>query len=142
MARTRRAESAQELAEVTQTQADAPPADAPGSSAAPEAGKSQWSSRIGGGWTDAEAGVHLNEDHANHRMTIKFDEKPSEAVRNVMKKDHGYQFDDEDQLWWKRVNFAKARQVRKEAEDVAFQVANMIRQERGLEQKQSFSLGM
>lgn len=141
MTRTKRAESTQETEEVTQPQTDAPSADAPGSSAATEAGKSQWTGRIGGGWTDAEAGVHLNEDHANHRLTIKFEEKPSEAIRNVMKKDHGYQFDGEDQLWWKRVNFAKARQVRIEAENVAFQVANMIREERGLEQKQSFSLG-
>lgn len=141
MARVREAQSVQETENVTPIQTDSPPADASGFSATSEAAKSQWSSRIGGGWTDAEAGVHLNEDHANRRMTIKFDEKPSEAVRNVMKKEHGYQFDSEAQLWWKRVNFAKSRQVRNEAEDVAFQVANMIREERGLEQKQSFSLG-
>jgi hypothetical protein len=132
MARTRAAESPDESENAAQPQAD--------SSSASDTGRSQWSSRIGGGWTDAEAGVHLNEDHPNHRMTIKFDEKPSEAVRNVMKKEHGYRFDDEDQLWWKLVNFAKPRQTRQEAEDVAFQVATMIREETGLEQKKSFSL--
>jgi hypothetical protein len=64
------------------------------------------------------------------------------AVRNILKKEHGYQFDGEDQVWWKRVNFAKARQVREETEDVAFQVATLIREEKGPAQKPSFSLGL
>jgi hypothetical protein len=121
---------------------DSPAADAPAANEAPEAGKSQWGSRIGGGWTDAEAGVHLNEDHRNRRMTIQFDEKPPEAVRKLMKEESGYRFDGENQLWYKRINLPTARQSREEAEAMAFQVANMIRQERGLEQKTSFLLGM
>jgi hypothetical protein len=136
MARARKAE------DVTQPQADSPSAEAGDSAAAPDASKSQWSGRIGGGWGDFEAGVHLNEDHQNRRMTIRFDEKPSDDVRTVLKKDHGYQFDGENQLWYKRVNPATARQSRTEAEELAFQVANMIRQEKGLEQKQSFHIGM
>ncbi len=142
MARVEKVESAQEAGDVTQPQADSPPADAPGSSAEPEAGKPRWNSRIGGGWGDFEAGVRLNEDHRNRRMTIKFDEKPSEEVRQIMKREYGYTFDGENQLWYKRINPATARQAREEAEELAFQVANMIRQEKGLEQKQSFSIGM
>jgi hypothetical protein len=38
----------------------------------------------------------------------------------------------------KRINPPTARQSREEAEELAFQVANMIRQEKGLEQKKSF----
>ena len=51
--------------------------EAPG--AAP-ARKSAWLARFGS-WSDYEAGLHLIEDRQNRRMTIKFDEKPSEAVR-------------------------------------------------------------
>jgi len=142
MARRNTAELAQHAetpAQPQDPQADAPAAEGAGFSQSMDAPKSKWVSRFDF-WDDYQAGVHLAEDRENHRMTIKFDEKPSEPVRNVMKKEHAYQFDGEDQLWWKRVNFAKPRQTRQEAEDLAFQVANMIRQEKGLEQKQSFSL--
>ena len=140
MARAKKDESAQETEVVTQPETGSPPADP--SSAAPEAGKTQWNSRIGGGWGDFEAGVRLNEDHQNRRMTIKFDEKPSEEVRKLMKEEFGYRFDGENQLWYKRINLPTARQSREEAEELAFQVANMIRQEKGLEQKESFSISM
>src|SRR5205807_578940 len=42
MARAKKAESAQEAEDVTQPQADSPPADAPDSTAAPEPGKPKW----------------------------------------------------------------------------------------------------
>ncbi len=106
------------------------------------AATSSWNTRIGGGWTDAEVGVHLNEDHRNRRTTIKFDEKPSEAIRKLIKEEHGYRFDGENQLWYKRMNPATARQHRTEAEQVAFEVANLIRQERGLAQKSTFSIAV
>jgi hypothetical protein len=125
-----------------QSKPGSPAADASPASEAPAAERKAWTGRVGGGWTDAQAGVHVIEDHPNRRMTIKFDEKPSEAVRSVLKKEYSYQFDYEDQLWWKKVNFAKPRQARQEAEDAGFQVANMIRQEKGLEPKQSFNLGL
>lgn len=141
MARTRRAETGQETDSVEQPQADSPAAEAPGSAAGQAGGKGNWVARFGT-WADYEAGVRLTEDRENRRMMIKFDEKPSEAVREVMKREHGYQFDGEDQAWYKRVNFAKPKQSRQEAEDLALQVANMIRAEKELEQKQSFSVGM
>jgi len=139
------AESAQDPENPVQPQeqqADVPASGDPASTAAPEAGKTKWNSRIGGGWGDFEAGVRLNEDHRNRRMTIKFDEKPSEEVRKLMKDEYGYRFDGENQLWYKRINPATARQAREEAEELAFQVANLIRHEKGLEQKESFSIGM
>jgi hypothetical protein len=43
---------------------------------------------------------------------------------------------------YKRINQAKQRQSREEAEALAFKAANMIREKKGLEQKEAFSLGM
>lgn len=106
------------------------------------AAKSTWLTRFGS-WTDAQAGVHLIEDRQNRRMTIRFEERPSEAVRAVIKsEEHGFRFDGEEQVWWKRINPAKPVQAREEAEQLAFQVANMIRGEKGLEAKKSFAIGM
>ncbi len=76
-------------------------------------------------------------------MTIKFDEKPSEEVRALMKgEQYGFRFDGEDELWYKKVSPAKPRQCRQEAEDLASQAANLIRAEKGLEPKKAFALGM
>jgi hypothetical protein len=75
-------------------------------------------------------------------MTIKFDEKSSEALRKLLKEKHGYRFEPEDQLWYKRINQAKPRQSRQEAEELAFQAANVIRQEKGLEPKQAYGQGL
>jgi len=55
---------------------------------------------------------------------------------------YGYRFDSEDQVWYKKINPAKARQARNEADQLGFTVANMIRHEKGLEQKTAFNLGM
>jgi hypothetical protein len=141
MARARKAESAQEPGDAAQPEANSPPAGAPGSDEGVEEHKSKWLARFPA-WLDADAGVHLIEDRQNRRMTIKFDEKPAAPVREVMKVEYGYRFDGENQLWYKKMNPATPRQDREEAEQLAFTVANMIREERGLEQKQSFSIGM
>ena len=116
------------------------PAAPAGEDAGPGAG-SKWATRFSS-WADHEAGVHLTEDRQNRRMTITFDEKPAEAVRKLLKQDYGYRFDGEDQLWYKRINPAKARQARDEAEEVAFKAATLIREEKGMEPKKAFSLGM
>ncbi len=122
---------------------DAPPGQ---DSSSPAAGpaepyRSKWADRFNS-WGDHEAGVTVIEDRQNRRMTIKFDEKPSDPVRKLMKEQHGYRYDGEDQVWYKRINPAKARQHRDEAEDVAFKAASLIRQEKGLEPKAGFNLGM
>ena len=76
-------------------------------------------------------------------MTIKFDEKPSEQVRALMKGEpYGFRFDGEDEVWYKKISQAKSRQSHQEAEELAFKAANIIRQEKGLEPKKAFALGM
>ncbi len=55
---------------------------------------------------------------------------------------YGFRFDGEDEVWYKKIGQAKPRQSRQEAEDLAFQAANMIREEKGLGPKKAFALGM
>jgi len=96
-----------------------------------------------GSWGDYEAGVRLVEDRQNRRMVITFEEKPSEPVRTLMKSEqYGYRFDPQDKDWYKPINPAKPRQAREEAEDLVLQVTNLIRQEKGLEPRKSFSIAM
>ena len=105
----------------------------------PNASKSKWVPRFGS-HGDYEAGVHLIEDRENKRMLIKFDEKPSEPVRALMKSpDYGYRFDGEEQVWYKFINEARPRQSRREADELFLKVANMIRQEKGLEPRTAIS---
>ncbi|HVS38637.1 MAG TPA: hypothetical protein VMS17_23980 [Gemmataceae bacterium] len=104
--------------------------------------KSTWLARFPA-WTDVEAGVHLVEDRQNRRLIIKFDDKPSKEVRAVMKApQYGWRFDDEDVVWHKKIGQAKERQSHHEAEALALRVANMIREEKGLEPKKAFALGV
>jgi hypothetical protein len=148
---SRKREAANPAAQAPQAQATAPAEaqqDAPaGQDAAPaptdagEPHRSKWLARFSS-WGDHEAGVNLTEDRQNRRMTIRFDEKPSDAVRTLLKEEHGYRFDGEDQVWYKPINPAKARQGRSEAEELAFQAANLVRQDKGLEPKKAFLIGM
>jgi hypothetical protein len=109
---------------------------------AAEARRSKWLPRFDS-WGDHEAGVVVLEDRQNRRMVVKFDDKPSEAVREVMKGEpYGFRFDPDEQLWYKKFSPGIARQARTEADQLGFTVANIIRQEKGLEQKQAFGLGM
>jgi hypothetical protein len=96
--------------------------------------KSKWLPRFGI-FTDVQAGVHLVEDRKNKRMTIQFKEKPSDAVRGVMKGEpYLYRYDAEEKLWFKRINQATPAATRAEADELAGKVASMIRTEKGLEQ--------
>jgi hypothetical protein len=104
--------------------------------------KSKWAPRFGV-FGDYEAGVRLIEDRQNRRLTIQFAEKPSEAVRAVLKSaEHGYRFDGEDQVWYKPINPDKPRQSREEADDLVYRVADMIRQEKGLPLRKPASVAM
>jgi hypothetical protein len=104
--------------------------------------KSKWVTRFGS-YGDYQAGVRLIEDRKNRRMTIQFEEKPSDAVRAVLKsEEYGYRYDSEDQLWYKAINPAKPRQSREEADELVQKLANMIRQEKGLEPKEAYSRGV
>jgi hypothetical protein len=118
MARRKPNEQSDEPVNPGEQQAPQPEGQAAGAgenSDAQPAPKNKWAPRFGS-WSDYEAGVHLTEDRQNKLMTIKFDAKPSEAVRKLMKEDYGYRFDPEDQLWYKQINRAKQRQTRAEAD--------------------------
>jgi hypothetical protein len=105
----------------------------------PDASKSKWVPRFGS-FGDYEAGVHLVEDRENKRMLIKFDEKPSEQVRTLLKSpEYGYRFDGAEQVWYKFISQARPRQSRREADDLFLKVANMIREEKGLEPRAAVS---
>ena len=145
MARRKPNEQGDEPVNPGEQQAAPAEGQAAGAGDAPDAAparKSTWLARFPS-WTDPESGVHLTEDRQNRRMTIKFDEKPSEEVRALMKgEQYGFRFDGEDEVWYKKISPAKPRQSRQEAEDLAFQAANLIREEKGLEPKKAFALGM
>jgi hypothetical protein len=82
----------------------------------------------------------LIEDRENRRMTIKFDAKPSEAVRALVKAEpYRFRYDGGDQVWYKPIDQANPRQSRSEAEDLAVQAANLIRGEKGLPTKKASS---
>jgi hypothetical protein len=117
------------------TPTDAGTEPAAGEQQAVDAGKSKWISRFGS-FGDYQAGVRMIEDRQNKRMTIQFQDKPSDAVRAVLKsKEHGFRYDPNDKLWYKPIDQAKHIQSRQEADELVFKVANMIRTEKGLEPK-------
>src|SRR4051794_23784084 len=109
MAKRKTVENAEETAGPAQP--DTTPTEFPPASneqpQEPDEHKGTWLARFNT-WTDNQAGVSVIEDRDNHRMTVKFDEKPSEAVRALLKdREHGYQFDASDQVWYKRIDRAK-----------------------------------
>ena len=109
------------------------------SHAAGEKRKSAWIKNFGS-FTDNLAGVSLSEDRENHIMVIKFDQKPSDEVRAALKAEpYGFRFNPDTQAWYKRISPATPAQSRREAQDVAFEVANLIRGERGVELHTSFA---
>jgi hypothetical protein len=104
--------------------------------------KSKWLPRFGS-FGDYQAGVRLIEDRENRRMTIKFAEKPSDAVRALLKsEEYGYRFDSEDQVWYKFINPAKPRQSRADADELVLKVADMLREEKGLPPNKDQSVTM
>ena len=101
MARRKPNEQGDEPVNPGEQQAAPAEGQAAGAGDAPDAAparKSTWLARFPS-WTDPESGVHLTEDRQNRRMTIKFDEKPSEEVRALMKgEQYGFRFDGEDEV--------------------------------------------
>ncbi len=95
--------------------------------------KSPWQKRFGS-FTDNMAGVRLIEDRENKRMMIQFNEKPSDAVRDMMKSEpYQYRYDTEQQVWYKPISPHTPVSSRGEAQELAFKVADLIRSEQGLE---------
>jgi hypothetical protein len=94
-------------------------------------------------WGDDEVGVRLIEDRRNKRMTILFEDKPSEAVRALMRSEpYRYRAGHEEEVWFKQINPHRPRECREEAEELAFKVVNMMREEKGLEPRKAFSLAL
>jgi hypothetical protein len=103
---------------------------------------SSWISRFDS-WGDHDVGVTLIEDREKGRMTIAFAEKPPERVRSFLKTHpNGVRYDEQAKVWYKHVNRANPKQTRRETEELAFEAANMLRQDKGLPLKESFWLGM
>ena len=110
------------------------PSEPTAEQSATTAPKSKWLPRFGI-FTDVQAGVHLVEDRANKRMTIQFKDKPSDAVRAVIKGEpYLYRYDGEEKLWFKPIKQSTPAASRAEADELAAKVASMIRTEKGLEQ--------
>jgi hypothetical protein len=127
-------EASSKPTQVTETAQAASVADPSAEQPEPTAPKNKWLPRFGI-FTDVQAGVHLVEDRANKRMTIQFTDKPSDAVRAVIKGEpYLYRYDGEEKLWYKPIKQAAAAASRAEADELAATVARMIRSEKGLEQ--------
>jgi len=132
---TQAAENTNEPQDATGTESQPGSEPTAGEPQAADAAKSKWVSRFGS-FGDYQAGLRLIEDRQNKRMTIQFQDKPSDAVRAVLKaKEHGFRYDPNDKLWYKPIDQAKPIQSRQEADELVFKVANIIRAEKGLEQK-------
>jgi len=82
--------------------------------------------------TDNLAGVRLFESRRDHQMAIKFDDKPSEAVIEVIK-EAGYRWNPSDRIWAHPVWQDSAMSTRIDAERLYQQVCQMIRAEKGIE---------
>jgi hypothetical protein len=65
MARSRKADQPQEGDDFVPEQPGSTAADNLPTSEATEGERKAWTGRIGGGWTDAQAGVHVIEDQQN-----------------------------------------------------------------------------
>jgi hypothetical protein len=82
--------------------------------------------------TDKLAGVRLFESKQDRQMAIKFEEKPSQAVIDLLK-EAGYRWNPTDRIWTHPVRSESARGTRIEAEWLYQEVRQLIRQEKGIE---------
>jgi len=82
--------------------------------------------------TDALAGVRLFESRQDRQMAIKFDEKPSQDIIDLLKEE-GYRWNPRDKIWAHPVRSESARATRIEAEQLYQEVRSMIRHDKGIE---------
>ena len=80
---------------------------------------------------DNLAGVRLFESRRDRVMAIKFDQRPSQAVIDMVKK-AGYRWNPTDQVWTHPVLAGSAMSTRIDAERLYQEVRQMIRQDRGI----------
>jgi hypothetical protein len=81
---------------------------------------------------DYLAGVRLFENRRDHYMSLKFDEKPGQAVINRLK-EAGYRWNPNNMIWTQAVWPATAMATRIKAERLYQEVRQLIRQEKGIE---------
>ena len=84
---------------------------------------------------DNVAGVRLFESRRDRQMAIRFDDKPSQAIIDILK-DVGYRWNPSDRVWTHPVQQESAMAIRIEAERLYQLVRQMIRQEKGIEASQ------
>ncbi len=82
--------------------------------------------------TDKVAGVRLFESKQERQMAIKFEEKPSPAVIEMVK-EAGYRWNPAEKIWAHPVRPDSAKTTRIEAEWLYQEVRHLIRQEKGIE---------
>jgi hypothetical protein len=86
-----------------------------------------------------EAGVRFHFDYKTHQGIITFDEKPApellDRVRPVLSAGH-FEWDRETQDGWKvKIRFEHREQDRREAKKTFYEVANVLREAKGLPTK-------
>ncbi len=84
---------------------------------------------------DTLAGVRLFESREHEEMAIKFNEKPSPAVLEMMHEAR-WKWQAADKVWTYPVEPKSAMTTRIEAEQLYQEVRNLIRKEKGLEPEQ------
>jgi hypothetical protein len=83
------------------------------------------------GKTDYVVGARLLEHHDPYLSVIRFDEKPSEAIRGMMR-EAGFTFRAENKEWTRPINFDARIQDRLHAERTFDEVTKALREERGI----------
>ena len=83
---------------------------------------------------DVVAGVKLQEDRRVKQSQLKFADKPSDAVRAVVR-EAGFRWLPEERIWWKAISNENGWQSRMDAERVYQQVTAMIRKEKGIDRE-------
>jgi hypothetical protein len=123
---------ASDLLQPTQAiDASSPPAREPGNE--PEQSWVKRASII----VDPEAGVKFHFDYENHKAVITFDEKPSPellVVARPIMTARGFHWDTKANPvgWAKRLAFTTREDDRREAKKTFYQVANAVREHKGL----------
>jgi hypothetical protein len=84
---------------------------------------------------DNLAGVRLFESKQDRQMAIKFEDKPSQAVIDLLK-EAGYRWNPADRIWAHPVRTDTALGTRITAEQLYQEIRQMIREEKGIETEQ------
>jgi hypothetical protein len=101
-----------------------------------EAYKPVWKDRFEE-WVDTQAGVKLRLDRKNGLTTLAYRDQPPADVIELLDS-RGFTFDEELGVFAKKVSDMRPVESRQEAQHLAYDTANIIRAEKGLERKTSY----